>query len=853
MQIGLHYFPFLSTSAKEDLFNVIKRGTFKDLVLQFGELQYTSLSDEQDEWDDTRKTLVNNILIPTIKKHYSTPSTVYSSLENYKEEQWRHVSPRVFTQLGYTSIQFMYEQNKWFVSNYGRLVYFTDLNTKQPVPNLSSVRPNIDDEYIRNGFDNTITPPAGGGVGGGTIPPADEGSGLDGSEGNGNGGTNSYIKRVRDIPRSYVVFFTFYNYVEFDKDTMMIDHINEDRSDNHFINLWPLSNDVNKMVRTKLNRNNRSNANGVSVWSVQYEGDELITEYAIGMPTPVDAGQTGQRSRSNNMKIYKESDGKPGAIRERFRLKVAAGHFGELSLNHILFLFYKRDDLLEIYEKDWNKVFLIDYRTDDDNDDDDYHDDDDTINFDTESEKGELVIGAAGTSMAVAASRQDQELAATLSTTGNTTASQYNTPHASHNRRHQRPQDDVSGFHLLEFPIITGDRDILVGEEGLGRRPSHLHIPRRSPRRHPQSEKIDTQAAPHQQSRNDILVGEEGSVRTRPLHIPRRSPGRRQAAPSHQQSHNEDYGSGPDEEEEPSSLEPHQRTLRDLLTLKQSQYDIEQDGKGSLYDVLLYQLKKKGILDDQFSAGILMMNIANAARDFDTHKGVTNEKNTLNEFVGKLKDYTGAIYSVEKFRSELLGHVTVDDVVKNKVSCLLVSFLYNVTVVCWTNGENGIINQYERWDTPRKGNEIFHILASSNEYFPLAIESPSSENNNTTNNNGDQYPLPVAFDNEGTPQFFQLFQGQIPDNDIIADLPFRINGRRLQSCDDIPDTCEVKKNANVTVSGTANSIMLGEGNVYMVVATANPDGKYFKHAVVFKTSIDFDPRSSNSNYLMPGE
>ena len=153
------------------------------------------------------------------------------------------------------------------------------------------------------------------------------------------------------------MFFTFYEFKDFNKDKWVIDHVNGTRSDNHFINLWPMPKRDNVKVRDKLNRNNVSGTNGICKSGGTWEREEYLETYLIGQPRQDAPDGTLVRQRSVVF-TDEEKAGIPGAIRERARMEVEAGHFNNMCRNHILYMFLKRHDLYVLHEKFFDDTYV---------------------------------------------------------------------------------------------------------------------------------------------------------------------------------------------------------------------------------------------------------------------------------------------------------------------------------------------------------------------------------------------------------------------------------------------------------------------------------------------------------------
>jgi len=352
----------IALEQKSGLLNAVKTGNIEDLVKHYGELEYSNLEEDRQHGYNRRRLRLLKKLEGIITEKFDSPPSIYSSHENYKKEQWRLVHRRVFKKYGYTGEQFRMEGNKFWVSNYGRLIYFDHLDSENPTPKLCTERPNIDTNYIKSEFRNSK-------VNVNDDPDDDN---------NDNNADPDYIKLLR-VPRSYVVFFTFYKWDDeklgkFDKDTMIIDHINGDRSDNHFINLYPLPIETNKKVRDKLNRNNIHGTNAVCKGGEE-DDDNGIPKDILWIRKPTKAGSA---TPAKCYIVYKK--GKVRAIRKRARMEVEAGHFGKLCCNHILYMFFKRRDLYVLTEAFFDKTYLIggEAATDNDENGDNNSEGDDT-------------------------------------------------------------------------------------------------------------------------------------------------------------------------------------------------------------------------------------------------------------------------------------------------------------------------------------------------------------------------------------------------------------------------------------------------------------------------------------------
>ena len=330
----------ISFEQKSGLLNAVKTGNERDLVKHYGELEYSSIQEERQRGYNRRRLRLLKKLEGIITEKFDSPPSIYSSHENYEKEQWRLVHRRVFKNYGYTGEQFRMESNKFWVSNYGRLIYFDNLDTNDPTPNLCTERPHIDSNYVSSGFHNS------------KVNVTD-----DPDDNNDDNADPDYIKLLR-VPRSYVVFFTFYKWDDeklgkFDKDTMIIDHINGDKSDNHFINLYPLPKESNAKVRDKLNRNNVYGTNAVCKGGEE-DDDNGISRDILWINKVTKAGSA---TPATGYIVYKKD--KVRAIRKRAVMEVEAGHFDKLCCNHILYMFFKRRDLYVLKEKFFDKTYLI--------------------------------------------------------------------------------------------------------------------------------------------------------------------------------------------------------------------------------------------------------------------------------------------------------------------------------------------------------------------------------------------------------------------------------------------------------------------------------------------------------------
>ena len=844
--------PKLSCCQKDRLIDVIKTGTLQDLLSLFDELQYISLDEEQMTWEDQRKELVNEKLIPCILRRHPTPSSPYSSHHNYKEEQWRAVSDRVFAARGVDSSKFTHERNKYFVSNFGRLVFFNDVNCDNPIPILSTATPNIDDSYIRSAFYNTKPPP--GENNGGLDENQDEEEGVSGcgvSSGSGSGGgggtEDSYIKKITCIPRSYVVFFTFYKYDEFDFKTMIIDHINEDRSDNHMINLWPLSMTVNKRVRAKKNRSNTSTANGITELKGKLMDDgSYIERFQINKPTSVggeatfdsndgDGGEEGGgdgdgdwngevEEETSNSLIFTGTNGLAGAIRLRASLEARAGWFSECCVNHILFMFFKRKDLLQLHVSFFDKTF-VDGRDEDDND----SNGEDTL---TNSNGSGVASGVrALLDLRSATRHQTTATNSTATTTTSSAIDNYMTPSRNTDTQRSAP---ISSLPRSGFATIKVDGRIIIADDSQPTQQSGF-LPQSEPRR--------LVPAPRRSPR--LLVQNPSSAEFINIPQPLRVEFNRDI-----DGDDDDDG---EEMEEWQQQDPEwQLTLADLLVLDSEAYEIERgdnnsswqsDPRYSLYHSIYHELQNVGIHNAGSYNGYLLKNNLACMADSFAIQPITYEQNTLNEFVRKITGTAdGCRYTIQKYTAQLRDASSdVDVTVAISMAGQLISFLYNVTVVYWRSDHQiniTQVKQHHRWDAPRGGGKIIHIFHDSGyTFFPLRVLSSDSRSNLLYKYTADSARNKFSTDDNASTvsyhsQFFEGIDNYDKDQILAQINDLNLNDYNQDDNNEtIPDECDV---VTATLSPISDPIKF---------FTYDNDGALMKHTVVSRVPIE--QRESN--------
>ena len=570
----------ISLGQKSGLLNAVKTGNERDLVKHYGELEYSNIEeDRQHGYNRSRLRLLKK-LEGIITKNFDNPPSIYSSHENYKKEQWRLVHRRVFKKYGYTGEQFRMEANKFWVSNYGRLIYFDNLDTDNPTPNLCTERPHIDSNYVKSNFYNS------------KVNVTD-----DPDDNNDDNADPDYIKLLR-VPRSYVVFFTFYKWDDeklgkFDKDTMIIDHINGDKSDNHFINLYPLPIETNKKVRDKLNRNNIYGTNAVCKGGEE-DDDNGISIDILWINKVTKAGSAKPATGYVECK-----NGKVGAIRKRAVMEVEAGHFDKLCCNHILYMFFKRRDLYVLKEKFFDKTYLIDSEaaTNNDNGNDNSEEEQDEQQQQQQQQQ-QQPRQRGGT-----ASRED---------TSDSTARNNPTPHhppvtPGSATAQQQSRRDGGGSTLTRVRVTIGGRSYLPRGNNNG--------------------------APTPQ----LLFA------------------RNEETPPPARDDNEGDPPGSGEVEEDNGP-----TIGDQLTLSKDEYTIDNGDKdstwnnrNSIFHVLNHLLNKIGKLSSNFNGLLLKEIIAHFVRDFE-NQPLTYEKNKIYEFIAKQKDTQDAKYNKVKYVSDLL-------------------------------------------------------------------------------------------------------------------------------------------------------------------------------------------------------
>ena len=650
----------ISLEQKSGLLQAIKTDNYKYLVKYFAELEYRSVDEDRRLFGNRRRKRVKKLeeIIAKAAADKTSPiyddsSSLYSSHENYKKEQWRLVQRRVFKMLGYTTDQFKHQQNRFWVSNYGRLLYFDNLDTNNPTLQLCTERPNINDNYVSSRFPNINPDPS-------------------------NGQDSNYIKYLR-VRRSHVVFFTFYKWHKFNNDTMDIDHINGDKSDNHFINLWILTKDSNKKVRDKLNRNNGIyGTNAISKGGEEEDGDGIPKDILwIKKPTP-----KGSTTPATGFVVCKS--GIVGAIRKRARMEVEAGHFDELSCNHILYMFFKRRDLYVLKEKFFDKTYLISNEAASNNDE---NGDNNSEGEDEQQQQQQQQQQQPRRQRGGTASREDTNAAQNDLTPHNPSV----TPGSATAQQSRR---DGGGSTLTRVRVTIGRRTVYPDRSNDGAPTPQLLF-----------------------TRNDEPP-------------PPRDDGGEEPPPPGEEI----------EEEEDGPI------IGDLLTLNKHEHTIDRGdnnsswrGRNSIFHVLYHQLNKIGKLSSNFNGLLLKENIANFVRDFE-NQPLTYEKNKIHEFIAKQKDTQDAKYNKVKYVNDLLhgrdgsSGGNVSGSAGAVIEGFITSVLYNVTVVYWyPDIDSGEITQYNKWDAAYGGSEILHVFSEDNSigntsYCPMYISQRNQAN-----------------------------------------------------------------------------------------------------------------------------